>query len=153
MTINQGMLSQNQTWIPEELLFLVEKCLLTKVAFLADQDTKQLDNTTVMIYISIKLMPTHLVDTNDIYQSKNINNVSLWQNTWNLPTAQKGVVNAVVVTRLCKDPNSYRELFMDNSYLALELFVILTSQYKILACRVICDNRMGWDQSYMNLPK
>ncbi len=52
----------------------------------------------------------------------------------------KSSVNAVVSISLYKDPNRYRELYMDNCYSVQELLMIFKSQYKTLACRTIHTN-------------
>ncbi len=35
---------------------------------------------------------------------------------------------------------------MVNHYLATELFIMLKTQYEILACRTLHTNRKGWNQ-------
>ncbi len=66
---------------------------------------------------------------------------------------QKAVVNAIVSTRLCTDPNESRKLYMDKHHSAPELFVMLKTKYQILACDTVQTNWKGWDQKMMNLLK
>ncbi len=63
------------------------------------------------------------------------------------------MVNVIDSTRLYENPDGYRELRMDNYYTSPELFVMLNTQFKFLACGTIQTNRKGWDQSTINLIK
>ena len=60
-----------------------------------------------------------------------------------LPTMQKAVVNALASCGIVNDPDGMRKIYMDNHYLALELFLMLREKYKILACGTIHQNWMG----------
>ncbi len=62
-------------------------------------------------------------------------------------------MNKIVLTRLYIDPDGFRELYMVNWYSAPELFVMLMTTYKILACGTTPTNMKGWDATLMNLFK
>ncbi len=87
------------------------------------------------------------------YQGKKGQNIGIAKDLWNLPTTQKAVVNAIVSTGIYTDPNGFCELYMDNFYSAVELFFMLKTRYKILACGTVRANRRGWDMNVMNLSK
>ena len=61
----------------------------------------------------------------DIYQGKNSNNAHIVEEAWHLPTTQKAVVNAIVLSGIHNDPDGMREIYMDNRYTALEPFILL----------------------------
>ncbi len=115
----------------------------------------QSDNTTVANPISSKSislsLQMHPVDTTScttlsLSGQECKQHINL-KDLWHLPTTQKGVVNAIVLSGLYKYPDGYWELYMDNHYTALELSVMLKAKYKIVACRTICSNHKSWDQS------
>ena len=62
-----------------------------------------------------------------------------------LPMMQKEVVNALVSCGIVNNSDGMREIYMDNCYLAPEIFVMLREKYKILACRTVHQNQKGWD--------
>ncbi|KAL3800369.1 hypothetical protein HJC23_003665 [Cyclotella cryptica] len=62
-----------------------------------------------------------------------------------LPTTQKTVVNAIVLSGIANEPNGMREIYMDNRYSTPTLFVLLQEKYSILACRTTQSNRTGWN--------
>ncbi len=74
------------------------------------------------------------------------NETSIPQELWNFPTKQKAVVNEIISTRVYKFPNGFQELFLDDRYLAPELFILLKMQYKIIVYGTICTNRKEWDK-------
>ena len=76
----------------------------------------------------------------DVYQGKNANNAHIVEEAWSLPTTQKAVVNAIVMSGLSNDPFGKRKLYKDNRYTALELFVLLRDKYQILLCGTIRNN-------------
>ena len=49
-----------------------------------------------------------------------------------LPMMQKAVVNARVSSVIVDNPHGMREIYMDDCYLAPELFVMLKEKYKLL---------------------
>ncbi len=65
----------------------------------------------------------------------------------------KAIVNEIYSTRLYTDANGFCKLYMDNHYSAPELFAMLKTKYKILACGTVWTNRRGWDQNVMSLLK
>ncbi len=56
------------------------------------------------------------------------------KNLWTLMTRQKVELNAIVSSRLYKEPDWNQALNMDNCYKAPSLFAMFKTQYKILAC-------------------
>eukprot|EP00956_Cyclotella_meneghiniana_P008474 scaffold11429_cov48-Cyclotella_meneghiniana.AAC.4 len=89
----------------------------------------------------------------DVYQGKNATNAFIAKEAWGLPTTQKAVVNAVISSGIANDPDGMREIYMDNSYSAPTLFVLLREKYQILACGTIRTNRVGWNTRLMNVQK
>jgi hypothetical protein len=89
----------------------------------------------------------------DVYQGKNSTNVFIAEEAHNLPTTQKAVVNAIVLSGIANEPDGMREMYMDNRYSAPTLFVLLREKYNILACGTVQSNRKGWNVQIMNLPK
>ena len=67
----------------------------------------------------------HFIYHIDVYKGKNAANIHVIEEAWNLPTIQKAVVNAIVGSGISNDPDGMREIYMDNHYLAPELFVTL----------------------------
>jgi len=63
----------------------------------------------------------------DVYQGKNATNAFIAEEAHNLPTTQKAVVNAIVLSGIAND--SMREIYMDNHFSALELFVLCYEKY------------------------
>ena len=63
----------------------------------------------------------------DVYQGKNATNAFIATEAHNLPTTQKAVVNAIVLSGIANEPNGMREIYMDNRYSAPTLFVLSTA--------------------------
>ncbi len=80
-------------------------------------------------------------------------NIGIAEDLWNLPMTKKVVMNAIVSTGLCMDPNGFHELYMNNCYSAPELFVMLKGKYKTLTCGTVWTNRKCWEKNVMNLSK
>ncbi len=59
------------------------------------------------------------------------------------------VFNAVLSCVLENDPDRMREMYMDDHYSSLTLFVLLEEKYQILASGTIPSNRKGWDTKVM----
>ncbi len=97
----------------------------------------QSDNITIANWTSIELIfilcnastGHNFINHIDVYQGENEHNIGIVKDLWNLPTAQKVVVNEIVSIRLYMDPNGFHKLYMDNHYSALELFVVLKKKY------------------------
>jgi hypothetical protein len=51
-----------------------------------------------------------------VYQGKNATNALIAAEAHNLPTTQKAVVNAIVLSGIPNEPNGMREMYMDNRY-------------------------------------
>ncbi len=90
---------------------------------------------------------------NSLITLMSIRKKGMAEDLWNLPMTQKAVMNAIVSTGLFTDQNGFCELNMDNCYSAPELFVILKTKYKILACGTVRTNWRGWATHVMNLSK
>jgi hypothetical protein len=88
-----------------------------------------------------------------VYQGKNTENIGIPDDIRNLPTTQKTVINAVIQSKIGKDPNGMRRLFMDNQYTAALLLLMLQEKYDILAAGTMRQNRIGWDKDQMSMPK
>ncbi len=71
-----------------------------------------------------------------------LKNIGIAEDLWKFPTTQKADVNAIVSTRLYTDPDRFCESYMDNHYSALELFIMLKTKYKILACGTAQDQNV-----------
>jgi hypothetical protein len=89
----------------------------------------------------------------DVYQGKNATNAFIAEEAHDLPTTQKAVVNAIVLSGIANDTDGMREIYMDNRYSAPSLFVLLREKYSILACGTVRSNRTGWNSQILNLPK
>ncbi len=89
----------------------------------------------------------------DVYQGKNKQNIGIAKDLWKLPTTQNVVVNAIVSTGLYMNPDGFCEIYMDNCHSTWELFVMLKTKYKILACGAVRTNRRGSHLNVMNLSK
>ena len=89
----------------------------------------------------------------DVYQGKNATNTHIVKEVWSLPTTQKAVINAVVLLGISTDPDGMHELYMDNCYVAPELFGLLREKYQILACGIIWSNSKGWNSTILNHSK
>ncbi len=79
----------------------------------------------------------------NVYQGKNSENAFIPRELWDLPTAQKAVMNSIIATKLGNDPNGYQELYMDKIYSAPELFVMLKPKNKMLDHGTIRTNHKG----------
>ena len=89
----------------------------------------------------------------DVYQGKNATNAFIGAEAHNLPTTQKAVVNAIVLSGITNEPNGMREIYIDNRYSAPTLFILLREKYSILACGTVRSNQTGWNSQILNLPK
>jgi len=89
----------------------------------------------------------------DVYQGKNVTNALIAAEAHNLPSTQKAVVNAIVLSGITNEPNGMQEIYMDNRYSVPTLFVLLQEKYNILACGTVRNNRTGWNSQILNLPK
>ncbi len=92
-----------------------------------------------------------LVDTISLYQGKCTNHFNS-QRSLESPNNTKSSCECNSFNQTI-DPDGFRELYMDNQYSVPELFVMLKTKYKILACGTICTNRKGRDPKVMNLLK
>ncbi len=50
----------------------------------------------------------------DVYQGKNATNAFIAEEAHNLPTTQKAVVNAIVLSGIANEPDGMREIYMNN---------------------------------------
>ena len=88
-----------------------------------------------------------------MFQGKNATNAFITAEVHTYPTTQKAVVNAIVLSSIANKTNGMREIYMDNRYSELTLFVLLHEKYKILACGTVRSNQTGWNPQILNLPK
>ncbi len=89
----------------------------------------------------------------DVYQGKNEANIGIPAEICNLPTTRKAVVNAIIQSKLGKDPNGYRRLFMDNRYSSVKLFILLREKFDILCAGTTRVNHIGWPKQMMTMTK
>jgi hypothetical protein len=89
----------------------------------------------------------------DVYQGKNAANIGIPNEIQNLPTTQKAVVNSIIQSKLAKDPDGIRCLFMDNRYASANLFILLREKFEILCAGTTRGNRIGWPKEMMTLQK
>ncbi len=130
-----------------------------RVVVRASQTTIQSDSITTVNWASIELIfilanaasGHNFIFHIDVYQKKQ--NIGIAEDLWNLPMTKKVVMNAIVSTGLCMDPNGFHELYMNNCYSAPELFVMLKAKYKTLTCGTVWTNRKCWEKNVMNLSK
>ena len=74
----------------------------------------------------------HFIVHCDVYQGKNAANIGIPNEIQNLPTTQKVVVNSIIQSKLGKDPDGIRHVFMDNRYACANLFVLLCEKFDIV---------------------
>ncbi len=69
------------------------------------------------------------------------------------PNYTKSYSHCNCICHIVQRPDGYQELYIENCYPTLELYVVLKTKDKILTCGTIHLNWKGWDQSDMNLLK
>ncbi len=79
----------------------------------------------------------------DVYQGKNLENIGIPEEITKLPSTQKAVVNSIIQSKIGKDPNGVRRLFMDNRYTSASLFVLPREKFDILCAGTTRMNRVG----------
>ena len=67
----------------------------------------------------------------NIYQCQDAKNINIPPEIQSLPTMQKALVNALLLSCLIKDPTSYQRLLMDNRYISLQLLILLCKNQDI----------------------
>ena len=67
----------------------------------------------------------------NIYQCQDAKNINIPPEIQSLPTMQKAMVNALLLSCLIKDPTSYQRLLMDNRYISLQLLILLCKNQDI----------------------
>lgn len=87
----------------------------------------------------------------DCYRGKNAGNVFVDEELWEMTTTQKAVLNAVIQAKLSRDPDGQCEIYLDNQYTLIPLFIILREKHDIRACGTVCSNQKGCDTTMMNL--
>eukprot|EP00957_Ditylum_brightwellii_P091677 6980906-Ditylum_brightwellii.AAC.1 len=80
----------------------------------------------------------------DCYQGKNRANIDIDPTIKRLPTTQKDVANAILISDIANDPNGCKLLYMDNCYAAPQLFAIMVTTWNIRVVGICKSNRKGF---------
>ena len=123
--------------MPKDNLAWVINFHSMKMEFLVNRKTSQFVNVIPTSWIFIELIfvlvnartGKHFIYHFHIYQGKNTANVHVVEEAWMLHMMQKAVANALISHGIVNDPDGMRAIYIDNCYLATELFVMLREIY------------------------